>query len=63
MIRTHTGRPDNVLQVLEETVFVLVRRLGLHLRNALNLALQDEEPLVLEIDASVLEEGGDLLEG
>jgi hypothetical protein len=33
------GRADDVFQILEQTILVLVARLGLHLRNALHLAL------------------------
>jgi len=36
---------------------------GLHLRNGFDLALENEETLVLQIDTACFEEGGDFREG
>mmetsp|Transcript_24447 Transcript_24447/g.78893 ORF Transcript_24447/g.78893 Transcript_24447/m.78893 type:complete len:212 (+) Transcript_24447:1350-1985(+) len=49
-------RPDDVFEVLEEAVLVRRRRLGLHHGNLLHLALQDEESVVVEVDATLLEQ-------
>ena len=82
-----TRSANNVLQVLEEAIFVLILGLGLHLCNRFNLALpqtnkptingsafnhkpnkeagaganlEDEETLVIKIDATLLEGISDL---
>jgi hypothetical protein len=38
---------------------VFVGGLGLHLRNRLDLSLEDEESFVIEVDAAVAEQGRD----
>ncbi len=53
------GRPDDVLEVLEQAIFVLVAGFGLHLGDRLDLSLEDQETLVVEIHAAVAEEGSD----
>jgi len=49
-------RADDVLEILEQTIVVLGRSLGLHLRNRLDLTLQNEEALVIQIYASIFEQ-------
>ena len=50
---------DDVLEVLEKALIVLRLALGRHLRNALDLALQDQEPLVVQVDPAPAEQRGD----
>mmetsp|Transcript_96610 Transcript_96610/g.207268 ORF Transcript_96610/g.207268 Transcript_96610/m.207268 type:complete len:245 (+) Transcript_96610:3239-3973(+) len=53
---------DDVLQVLKQSIFVGPLCLGLHQRDLLNLTLQDQEAIVLEVDASLAQQLGDLCE-
>ena len=43
-------RTDNILEVLEQPFLVLSRSLRLHLRDRLDLALEDQEPVVGQVD-------------
>ena len=51
-------RADDVLEVLEQAVLVRRRRLRLHHRDLLHLALQDQEAVVVEVDAALAEQLG-----
>ena len=51
---------DDVLEVFEEALVAGVRSLRLHHGDLLNLALEDEESVVVEVDAVMLEEVGDV---
>ena len=53
------GRADNILKIFEETVFVFVASLRLHLSNRLDLALKNQESFVVKIDTAVAKESGD----
>ena len=54
---------DDVLQILEEAVVVLGLALGGHHGDHLDLALQDEEAVVVEVDALGVQVLGHVLEG
>ena len=60
--RLVANRADDVLEVLEEAlvVGVLGGRLGLEERDGLDLALQDEEAVVIEVDAALAQQRADL---
>jgi hypothetical protein len=47
------GGSDDIFQVFQQTVFVFVSGLGLHLSNRLNLTLKNQESLVVKIDAPI----------
>jgi hypothetical protein len=51
---------DDVLEVFEHADVVLCLGLGLHHGDLLDLALEDEEPVVVEVDAARLEQVGDV---
>jgi hypothetical protein len=53
---------NNVLEILEQTIFVFVAGLGLHLSNGLDLTLENQETLVIKIDAPIAEECRDCRE-
>mmetsp|Transcript_9903 Transcript_9903/g.32676 ORF Transcript_9903/g.32676 Transcript_9903/m.32676 type:complete len:247 (-) Transcript_9903:343-1083(-) len=53
-------RPDNVLQILQQTVLVLRRCLWLHHRDLLDFALQNEEAIVVQVDAAEPQQLADL---
>lgn len=53
---------DDILQVLEETRFLLIPSLGLHQRDLLHLTLKDQETIIGEIDALTLQQSGHLLQ-
>ena len=55
--------PDDVLQVLEKAIVVLGLALGGHHGDHLDLTLQDEETVVVEVDALGVEVLGHVLEG
>ena len=42
---------NDILEVLKQAGLVLVLSLSFHQRDLLNLTLQDEEPVMLEVDA------------
>ena len=50
---------DDVFKVLEQSCLVLVKRFRSHKRDLLDLTLKDQEAIVIQIDAFVLEQGHD----
>lgn len=54
-------RPDDVLEVLEQTRLVLVLSLGPHERDLLDFTLEDQEAIVVQVDAFGLEQRDDSL--
>ena len=61
--RFKTAGTDDILEVLEQALLVLVLGTRGHLGDGLDLALQNEETLVIQVDALGLEESGCLGEG
>lgn len=55
------GGANDVLKILKKTVLMLVLSLGLHERDGFDLALEDEETVVVEVDPLCLEQSNDLL--
>ena len=53
------GSANDVLQIFEKTIFMFVGGLGLHLGDGLDLTLQNEETLVVQVNATSTEEGSD----
>jgi len=47
---------NDILEILEHASFVFIARLRRHERDELNLALQNEEPVVIEVDARLFEQ-------
>ena len=47
---------NDVLEVLEQSILVLRLRLWFHERDLLHLSLEDEEPVVVEVDAVLFEQ-------
>mmetsp|Transcript_42415 Transcript_42415/g.62376 ORF Transcript_42415/g.62376 Transcript_42415/m.62376 type:complete len:518 (+) Transcript_42415:2399-3952(+) len=47
---------NDILEILEHASFVFITRLRRHERDELNLALQNEEPVVIEVDARLFEQ-------
>ena len=53
---------DNILKVLKKAGLILVLSFGFHKRDLFNLTLQDEKPVMLQVDALGTEKLADLFE-
>ncbi|KAI6768655.1 hypothetical protein HG531_010844 [Fusarium graminearum] len=56
------GCSNNIFKVFEQTIFVLVAGLGLHLSDGLDFTLKNQETLVVQINAPIAEESCDCRE-
>lgn len=62
-IHLKSAAANNILQELQHPILVLSDSLWFHHRNLLNFSLQDQETVVIQINAAASEKGRDLFVG